>query len=324
MDRSPETLLEAITFFAAPDRAHEYAVKMRWPNGVACPRMGCGSASVQAIKSRKIWRCKECKRQFSVRVGTIFEDSPIPFTKWLPAFWLLSNTKNGTSSCELGRALGVSQKTAWFMLHRIRETMKTRTFETKLQGEVEVDETYIGGKMRNKPARIRRQLRGDVVEDKVPVLGMVQRGGRVHAMALPHTKARLGTVYPEMQRAIHHDATIISDSAQLYKNMIEYFLAHESVNHSVGEYVRRGGIHTNTVECFWSCLKRTLGGTYISVRGFHLDAYIDEQVFRFNERDDNDGGRFVKALRSVDGKRLTFAALTGSHPRWRRWPALSR
>lgn len=319
MERTPQTLLEAVTFFADADRAHEYAVKMRWPNGIACPRMGCGSADVQAIRTRKLWRCKECRRQFSVKVGTIFEDSPIPFSLWLPAFWLLANTKNGTSSCELARGLGVTQKTAWFMLHRIREAMRTRSFERQFAGEVEVDETYIGGKAKNKPRRVRRQLRGDSAEDKTPVLGMIERRGEVRALSLPDPKARLATVLPIMRATIHQDATVYTDSAQLYKHMNEYFLAHGSVNHSAGEYVR-GAIHTNTIECFWSCLKRTLGGTYIAARPFHLDRYLDEQVFRFNARQDNDGGRFVSVLKGADGKRLTYAALTGSHPLWRLKP----
>src|SRR5579863_5393048 len=149
MDKQPTTLLEAVTYFSDKDRAFDYAVKLRWPNGVACPRMGCGSAAVQFIKTRKLWRCKDCKRQFTAKVGTIFEDSPIPFTKWLPAIWLLANTKNGTSSWELHRALGVTQKTAWFMFHRIREAMRD-TNPAKLSGEVEADETFVGGKMKTK------------------------------------------------------------------------------------------------------------------------------------------------------------------------------
>jgi transposase-like protein len=317
MERTPQTLLEAVTFFADPDRAHSYAVQMRWPNGIACPRMGCGSASVQAIATRKTWRCKECKRQFSVRVGTIFEDPPIPFTKWLPAFWLLSNTKNGTSSCELARALGVTQKTAWFMLHRIRETMGTRTFERKFSGVVEADETYIGGKVKNKSKSERRKLRGKGTDDKTAVFGMVERGGNVVAYTVPN--AQLDTLLPILRRHVHHDATLYTDAARTYWSMDEHFLIHQMVNHHVNEYVR-GAVHTNTVENFWSCLKRTLAGTYIAARPFHLDAYLAEQIFRYNERDDNDGGRFVKALKGADGKRLTYAAVTGSHPRWRLRP----
>jgi transposase-like protein len=174
---TPTTLLEAVTYFADPDRAFAYAVKLRWPNGVACPRMGCGNADVQFIRTRKLWRCKECKRQFTVKVGTIFEDSPITFSKWLPAIWFLANTKNGTSSHELGRALGVTQKTAWFMLHRIREAMKDET-SAKFSGEVEADETFVGGRKRSNwvsKAGFRKMKHGPF-EGKTTVFGMAERG----------------------------------------------------------------------------------------------------------------------------------------------------
>ena len=155
----PRTLLEAITYFSDPDRAREFVVALRWPNGIACPRMGCGNANVQWISTRKLWRCKECKRQFTAKVGMVFEDSPIGFDKWLPAVWLLSSNRNGISSCELARALNVTQKTAWFMLHRLRLAMQTETFE-RMAGPVEADETYIGGKTRHSgPARTRKRTR---------------------------------------------------------------------------------------------------------------------------------------------------------------------
>jgi transposase-like protein len=177
----PETLLEAVHAFANKQVAHEFFVRLRWPNGIACPRHGCGSADVSAIGGRNAWRCRECKMHFTAKVGTVFEDSPIGFDKWLPAMWLLSSCRNGVSSCELARHLKITQKTAWFMLHRLRLAMRTETFE-KLNGVVEVDETYIGGKIKNKPRRVREQPRGDSMEDKAPVLGMIQRGGRAHAV----------------------------------------------------------------------------------------------------------------------------------------------
>jgi transposase-like protein len=322
MDGTPSTLLDAIAFFADPERAFQYAVLMRWPNGIACPRQGCGSASVQVIATRKKWRCKECKRQFSVRVGTIFEDSPLSFSKWLPAFWLLANTKNGTSSCELGRALGVTQKTAWFMLHRIRETMRTCTFSALFSGEVEADETFIGGKERNKHGNIGRQLnntRKGPKGDKTVVFGMVQRGEkgktRVRAMIVPDTRGR--TLLPRILDNVEGGSILYTDASRSYDDARGWY-RHEVINHAVA-YVQ-GRVHTNHIENFWSCLKRTLGGTYIAARPFHLDAYLDEQVFRFNEREDNDGGRFIKVLKGADGKRLTYAALTTLHPRWRLRP----
>jgi transposase-like protein len=318
MERTPTTLLEAVTHFADPDRAHAYAVQMRWPNGVACPRMSCGSASVQVIATRKKWRCKECKRQFSVKVGSIFEDSPLPLTKWLPAFWLLSNTKNGTSSCELARAIGVTQKTAWFMFHRIREAMGAPSFQAKMEGHVEVDETFVGGKASNKHGNVGAQVRtGKKHRDapKAVVLGMIERGGRVRASVVPDT--RRTTLVPAVRENVRGGSTVYTDAWAAY-NDLAFSYNHRVVDHAV-QYVN-GSIHTNSIENFWSCLKRTLGGTYIAARPFHLDAYLGEQVFRFNERGDNDGGRFAKALKGADGRRLTYAALTASHPRWRLKP----
>ena len=312
---APKTLLGAVKYFANADRAHAYAVATRWPYGVACPRQGCGSAAVQFIATRKLWRCKECKKQFTVKVGTIFEDSPIPLTKWLPAVWLLVNTKNGTSSCELARALGVTQKTAWFMLHRVREAMKAPEYQDKLSGYVEADETYVGGKAKNRHAApysavkkdgARRKRSLGPSHGKAIVMGMIQRyGGRVRAMTVhettgAHLKGRIRT-------HVQKGSTIYTDAHRAYIGLDAEYL-HYVVIHAV-RYVE-GHVHTNSIENFWSCLKRTLHGTYIAARPEHLDAYVDEQVFRFNEREDNDGGRFVKALKGADGKRLTYAQLT--------------
>jgi len=319
MDGTPDTLLEAVTFFADAERAHQYAVLMRWPNGVACPRMGCGSASVQFIATRKLWRCKECKRQFTVKVGTVLEDSPIPLTKWLPAFWLLSNTKNGTSSCELGRSLGVTQKTAWFMFHRIRAAMKTGTFERQLQGEVEIDETFVGGKAENRRGNVGSRrgwgTKRAPKTEKAIVFGMIERGGKVRAMTVPNVQGT--TLVPKLREHVRGGSTIYTDAAGAY-NAAEWSYNRLVIDHAV-KYVE-GRVTTNRIENFWSCVKRTLHGTYIAVRPFHLDAYLDEQVFRFNAREDDDAGRFVSALKGADGKRLTYAALTASHPRWRGRP----
>jgi transposase-like protein len=321
MDRTPRTLLEAVTYFADPDRAHAYAVKWRWPNGVACPRNGCGSASVQFIATRKKWRCKECKRQFSVRVGTIFEDSPISFSKWLPAFWLLANTKNGTSSHELGRALGVTQKTAWFMFHRIRLAMKAESL-MPLAGEVEADETFVGGVSRTswKARSGFVKLPHGPATGKATVFGMVQRGkdgkpSQARAMVVPNHKA--SSLIPKIYANVVTGSTLYTDALRSYRQTDRDFV-HEFIDHSLA-YVE-GRVHTNTIENFWSCVKRTLHGTYIAVRPFHLDAYLDEQVFRFNAREDDDAGRFVATLKGADGKRVTYKALTASHPRWRLRP----
>lgn len=316
------TLLEAVAYFADADRAHAYAVDLRWPNGVGCPRMGCGSMDVIAIRTRKIWRCRECRRQFSVRVGTIFEQSPIPFTKWLPAIWFLANTKNGTSSHELGRALGVTQKTAWFMLHRIREAMKA-DHPAPFSGTVEADETFVGGKQkatRWSEGAGRMVAAHGPATGKTTVFGIAQRGkpSQVRAMVVPDHKRV--SLLPHIRANVVPGSVLYTDALRSYRGIPEY--QHAFIDHML-TYCE-GRVHTNTIENFWSCLKRTLHGTYIAPRGFHLDAYLDEQVFRFNEREDNDGGRFVKVLKATDGRRITYKALTASHPRWRLKPGRAK
>lgn len=307
---TPRTLLEAVTYFSDPDRAFEYAVKLRWPNGVACPRKGCGSASVQFIKTRKLWRCKECRRQFTVKVGTIFEDSPISFTKWLPAIWFLANTKNGTSSHELGRALGVTQKTAWFMFHRIREAMREDGVAA-FGGEVEADETFIGGKTRTawrSRAGFRRLEHGPST-GKTTVFGFIERNtekkrSRVRAFVVPNHRA--SSLLPMIYRHVAPGSTLYTDALRSYRQVSPEYV-HKFIDHSL-QYVE-GRVHTNTIENFWSCLKRTIQGTYIAPRPFHLDRYLDEQVFRFNAREGNDAERFVSVLKNTDGRRVMYKNL---------------
>jgi transposase-like protein len=272
--------------------------------------MGCGSAQVAFMEKARRWYCNDCKGQFTAKVGTVFEDSPIGFRKWLPAIWLLASNRNGISSYEVARGIGVSQKTAWFMMHRIREGMATEP-ETPLSGTIEVDEAYIGGKWHNKPLKVRKAAGPDGRQthwkSKAAVLGMVQRGGRVRAWAVPNTEQK--TLLPKLRASIHHDATVYTDGADVYRHINEFFLTHSTVNHSLHEYVR-GNVHTNNIECFWAVLKRTIGGTYTHVNPRHLDRYLAEQVFRFDERENDDGPRFAKALKGADCKRLTWKALT--------------
>jgi transposase-like protein len=305
---TPRTLLEAIEYFSDPDRAHDYAVKVRFPNGVACPRMGCGSADVRYTKTRRLWFCKECQRQFTVRIGTIFEDSPIPFTKWLPAMWLLASNRNGISSCELARALKVTQRTAWFMLHRIRLAMASETHE-KLSGQVEADETWVGAKARhmrrthhNRPSG----LKSGPIGNKTPILGIMERGGRMRGWVVPDTRKK--TLLPKVYETVEHGAHMFTDSAYHYVDLKSDYV-HSVVNHAI-EYVSREGAHVNNLEAFWAVLKRTLGGTYIAPRPKHLEAYLDEQIFRFNSREQKDGQRFETAVKQADGRRLTWKTLT--------------
>jgi len=303
----PESMLEAVRQFADPQVAHDFFVQIRFPNGVACPRMGCGSASVAYMPKHRRWYCNDCKRQSSAKVGTIFEDSPIGLDKWLPAIWLIASNRNGISSHELARALKVTQKTAWFMLHRIREAMQADA-SAPFSGTVEADETYVGGKWQNKPLRVRKALgrKGQGRDAKTAVFGMVEREGRVRAWTVPDTQHK--TLLPKLRDSIDPDATLYTDAATLYAHVNEYFLTHSSVNHSLREYVR-GNVHTNNIECFWSVLKRTLGGTYTHVNPRHLDRYLTEQIFRFDERENMDGPRFAKATKGSEGKRLTYRAL---------------
>ncbi len=302
----PQTLLEAVRVFADKQVAHDYFVALRWPNGMACPRVGCGSADVAKIGSRNAWRCRECNRQFTAKVNTVFEDSPIGFDKWLPAMWMLSADRNGVSSCEVARAIGVTQKTAWFMLHRLRHAMQTETFD-RLSGEVEADETYIGGKTRRgTPLAVRIGHKGQKakMDAKTVVMGMRERGGRVRAFVVPNN--RRGTLLPRIVEHVEPGATVYTDSLKSYIDVREQYV-HHVINHAKA-YVE-GRVHTNNIENFWSVLKRTLGGTYVAPRPKHLDAYLDEQVFRFNERAGKDGPRFAKALKGADSRRLTYKAL---------------
>lgn len=310
--QAPSTLLEAVTYFSDPDRAHAHFASVRWPHGIACPRQGCGSADIRALGTRRRWRCKDCGRDFTAKVGTIFEDSPLPLTKWLPCVWLISNAKNGISSCEVARALGVTQKTAWFMLHRVRTALKIAE-EKPLEGVVEADETYIGGRLEFKHRKFRKGKYHGMTGgyDKTPVLGVVQRKGQARAWVVPNTAKR--TLWSKIEANVSPEATLNTDAAPVYANIDEYFARHEVVNHAIDEYVR-GSAYTNNVENFWNLLKRTIKGTYICPRPFHLEAYLDEQVFRFNTRKAKDGARFATAAKLVDGKRLTYKELIARNP----------
>jgi transposase-like protein len=301
-EQRPTSLLEAIRYFSNLDVCTEFVAKLRWPDGPFCPSCGCVEYSY--LTTRRLWKCKACKKQYSVKVGTIFEDSKLGLDKWLPAVWLAANSKNGISSHELGRSLGITQKSAWFMLHRIRLAMQTKSF--LLSGEVEVDETFIGGKARNmhKSVRERKGMsKGGGSIDKTPVLGMVERGGKVRAEVIPNTKG--DTLKPRVRNAIEPGATVYTDQWSGYHGLDSMY-SHETVDH-VERYVDG----TNGIENFWSLLKRGLHGTYVSVEPFHLFRYLDERVFTYNLRDHTDYGRFEAALSSVSGRRLTYTEVTG-------------
>lgn len=312
----PEHLLDASRYFADPDVCVDFVASMRWPEGVTCPH--CESKRVSYLSSRRIWKCmaKDCHKQFSAKTGSIFEDSPIPLDKWLIAIWLVVNCKNGVSSYEIMRDLKVTQKSAWFMLHRIRLALNQKSWN-KIGGEgpVEVDETFVGGKPQNmhlsRRLKMQKAINGN--SKKIPVMGMLDRELRqVRSHVIPHAKRDV--LQAEILRQIEKGSTVYTDGWTGYDGLAAQQYIHKTVNHA-SEYVR-GNVHTQGIENFWSLLKRGLKGTYVAVEPFHLDRYIDEQVFRYNNRatkdnplDDRD--RFMLAVSQVAGKRLTYRELTG-------------
>jgi transposase-like protein len=317
--KEPKTLQEAIQHFSDEQVCIDAVAEMRWPDGPECP--ACLTKKPYYLKAQKRFKCRECRRQFSVKLGTIFEDSPIPLQKWLPAMWLLSNCRNGVSSHELGRALGITQKSAWFVLHRLRLALQDKKDGGKLGGaphsKVEIDETYIGGKARNMHRAKRERLSRDGGmqggSGKTVVMGMLERNGRVRATVLGRKRDK-----KQMHQFIAENAELgtwlMTDEFSNYDGLAKNY-THLVVNH-LERYVQ-GNVHTNGIENFWSLLKRGLGGTYVSVEPFHLFRYVDEQAFRFNLRKDDAGRkisdyeRFRIALSQVAGKRLTYAEVTG-------------
>ena len=320
--QEPKTLLEAITFFSEYENCRRYMIAVRWADGIVrCPT--CGSESVRYMEKSKLYNCrtKHAKQKFSLKVGTFYEDSAISLEKWLPATWLLSNCKNGISSYELARALGVTQKSAWHMLHRIRKAMEV-TGDAPMGGQGKVvvtDETFVGGKVTNmhhkrlqkhkkevRPERV--QQYNNVWGNKIAVQGILDKETReIRAKVVPNVRRK--TLQKEILASVVWGSTMHTDSASVHSNLKEKFV-HQTVNHAV-EYVR-GEVTTNSLENFWSLLKRNLNGTYVAVEPFHLDRYLAEQVFRFNtSKSMNDSARFRKALSQIVGKRLTYAEVTG-------------
>ena len=317
-DHIPETLTDAIRYFGDMAKCHNFMVAMRWPHGVRCPH--CGSENIgKLVVSRRIWNCKNCRKQFTVKVGTIFEDSPLGLDKWLPATWLIVNAKNGTSSCELARSLGVTQKTAWFMLHRIRLAMQDGSI-VKMKGQIEADESFIGGRARNTHRDKREKMkslstggkrnsRGSV--GKTAVMGLLERNSpekssRVRLKVVE--SIRRHDVDAPVREHVEKGSEVFTDALKSYDKLADEYV-HQVIDHA--ECYAKGHVHTNGLENFWSLLKRGIKGTYVSVEPFHLFRYLDEQAFRFNERKDNDKGRFLKALASFAGKRLMYSKLIG-------------
>jgi transposase-like protein len=316
----PKTLKQAIEYFADPKNCHDYLVASRWPDGVECPR--CGSKNVKFSEKYNRWQCGSHheRRQFTLKTGTIFEESPLGLDKWMAAMWLIVNSKNGISSWEVSRAIGVTQKSAWFMMHRLREVLEPQHTE-KMGGPdggpCEADETFVGGRIANMHhSKVRSKYKGQATagpSQKAIVAGIRDRETRqVRAKVIPNTNRE--TLQNMILENVDKKSTVYTDASQSYYKLAEKDFVHDTVNH-LNEYVR-GQVHTNGIENFWSLLKRGLKGTYVAVEPFHLDRYVTEQVFRFNNRatKDNpltDSNRFALAASQILGKRLTFAELTG-------------
>ena len=303
----PETLHEAILWYDDEQNCIDTLAAMRWPHGVECPH--CGSRDVRYMPDYSRWRCPtgHPAPQFSIRTGTILESSRVPLGKWLVAIWMIVNAKNGISSHEISRALGITQKTAWFLGHRIRLMIQEGSFERLLGGEVEVDETFIGGKARNMHSSVKaRRITGRGPTNKEVVLGLLERGGIVR---VEHVRDRKKwTLQREVRAAVAAGSALYSDDLASYEGLQRDF-AHKTVNHAI-RYVD-GRVHTNSIEGFWALLKRCLNGTWVSVEPFHLFRYLDEQAYRYNERHGNDSDRFRRALRGIVGKRLTYDQVRG-------------
>jgi transposase-like protein len=333
MSNEFKTLIDAIRYFSDEDTCVQFMVSLRWPDGVTCPT--CESKEVSYVSTRRIWKCKNAhqKQQFSVKVGTVFEDSPISLTKWLPAMWLLVSCKNGISSYELHRALNVTQKTAWFMLHRIRLAIQAGSFE-KMSGRIEADETLIGGKARfmHKDRKEKTLKKGRGSAGKAVVMGLLERhvsekgaekiidsldydpkkdktASRVKVSVVPNTKRK--TLQGEVRESVKAGSEILTDALASYSGLAPEY-EHQFVDHA--ETYVDGHVHTNGIENFWSLLKRMIKGTYVSVEPFHLFRYLDEEAFRFNERKLTDRERFTNAVGSIVGKRLMYKDLTGKTP----------
>jgi hypothetical protein len=322
----PKSLQQAILYFAKPENCREYLVARRWPDGVVCPR--CGSKNVLFLEKYNRWHCREkhAAPQFTLKTGTIFEDSPLGLDKWLTAMWLIVNSKNGVSSWEISRSLKITQKSAWFMDHRIRLALQSGSIY-KLGGpgkEVESDETFMGGQAKNMHAKRRAMYRaaresatliptgGGKSFNKTAVWGVLDREQRkVRAAVVP--KINREALQTAVLNQVEHGSKLYTDEATIYRGLPKEY-THEFVNH-LEKYVD-GRIHTNGLENFWSLLKRTVHGTYVAVEPFHLHRYLDEYMFRYNNRATrdnplNDSDRFDLAVRQIVGKRLTYADLTG-------------
>lgn len=300
------SLLELIEYFRDEQTAVEYLSAKRWKDGIVCPH--CGNDKVYIFSDNKRYKCSKCRQQFTAKVGTIFEDSKIQLRKWFVAVYLITSHKKGISSHQLAKDLKVTQKTAWFMLHRIRFALNQGSFEMPLGNEgetVEIDETFVGGKNKNRhKSKKIENSQGRSFKDKTPVVGMIERGGVLKAMQVPDTKSE--TLQPIIDKHVTVGSVVMTDEWWGYRKLHVAF-QHHFVNHGAKEFAN-GIVHTNTIEGFWSLFKRSIIGIYHSASSKHIQQYVDEAVFRYNTRKMNEGGRVSIMLSNVAG-RLTYKSL---------------
>jgi transposase-like protein len=300
-----------IPYFADEDKARELIEKMRWPNGPVCPKCKATGAYKLTPKSdsktavrKGVYKCKACRKLFTVTVGTIFERSHIPLNQWLHAISLMCSSKKGMSAHQLHRTLGIKYQSAWFLAHRIRYAMAQEPLATLFSGIIEADETYIGGKAKNMHASERaKKVTGRGVKGKAPVVTLVERDGRVRSQHMPTVTQH--NLRQALRECVTPDSTICTDESAGYFGVDEEFAAHEAVNHHKGEYVR-GKAHVNSAESFHALLKRGVHGVYHHWSPHHLHRYLSEFDFRYNLRKFEDGERTLEALKGFEGKRLTY------------------
>ena len=285
------------------DEARERVENIRWPDGIICPKCGSdkGAYKLESKPESKnkvrpgLYKCKACRKNFTVTMGTVFEDSHIPLKKWLLAIYLMNASKKGISAHQLHRMLDVTYKAAWFMAHRIRYAMTEKPLG-QLIGTVEADETYVGGKRRG-------GKRGRGSENKTPVFALVERGGELRAGKVQNVTGK--TLKGIIRENVTPDSRIMTDQYIAYTGLNKEFAGHETVNHGAGEYVR-GDAYTNTLEGWFSMLKRGVNGTFHHVSKQHLDRYVGEFVYRYNNREITDAERAEKAVKNIEGKRLIY------------------
>jgi hypothetical protein len=299
-----KSLSEVANYFSNEDKSRDYLEKLRWPDGrIICPI--CGVRGAYRNGDCKTYKCRDrdCKARFSVTVGTYFENTKLPLSKWFMAIYLVSAHRKGISSCQLGRDLNIGQKAAWFVLHRVREMMKDKS-NPFVGGLIEIDETYIGGKLANMNKTKRKQVADSGKDNKVPVMGMVQRDGKAKLQVIGKNSFKT-VIYDNVKK----EAILITDSHLGYQGLSNEYAGHEAVNHSILEF-KRGIYYTNSVEGFFSLFKRGIIGIYHQISPKHLQRYCEEFTFRYNSRKIKDGDRFETTFKNIQG-RLTYKQLIG-------------